>query len=447
MKRTFISKLEIGALCILLMAAVSCKKDNVGDGNFAARPEISSIGGKLADTVTVGKSLTIHPKVNMKNVIYTWTVNGVAKGTDSIFTFAPDTRGDYTINFKASTVSGYSSADYKIHALGKYENGFFIINEGWFGHGTGSMSFYRYDTKAKEDSIFTKENPGKTLDPATSTLENATIFNNNLFLVAKIGGPMVVTDAYSLKEIARIPAVGGSNWQGFVGVDNTKGLLTSGVGIYPFDLTTYTTGAKLTSVTGSVGDVIKAGNYIFVLSQTQGVVILNASDYSVAKKIPSMLVAFAKTPDGSVWAAGGTSLVKINPTTLDVTTITVPFTVFGSWGAWHPGSITASTKENTIYLAKNASFSGGTTIYKYVDGNAASLQTPFITLPSGKVLYGAGVGYNAALDQLVVSTVQSGFGASYSVNDLDFYDTTTGTLKTDFAYSGYYFPATFVFHQ
>ena len=448
MKRTITSKLGIGKLGILLLAAVSCKKDNVGDVAFPDKPQISAIGGKLADTVTVGKSLTIHPKVSMKsNVVYTWTVNGVNKGTDSTFTFAPDTRGDYQINFKASNSSGYSSADYKIHALGKYENGFFIINEGWFGHGTGSVSFYRYDTKAKEDSIFTKENPGKTLDPATSTLENATIFNNNLFLVAKVGGPVVVTDSYSLKEIARIPAVGGSNWQGFVGVDNTKGLLTSGSGLYPFDLTTYTAGAKLTSVTGSIGDVVKAGNYIFVLSQTQGVVILNASDYSVAKKIPSMLVAFAKTPDGSVWAAGGTSLVKINPATLDVTTITVPFTVFGSWAAWHPGSITASTKENTIYLAKNGSFSGGSIIYKYVDGNAASLQTPFITLPAGKVLYGAGIGYNAQTDQLVVSTVQSGFTTAFSVNDLDFYDTTTGALKTDYAYSGYYFPATFVFHQ
>jgi hypothetical protein len=329
---------------------------------------------------------------------------------------------------------------------GKYTNGFFIINEGWYGHGDGSASFYSYDTHTKQDSIFTKENPGKTLDPITSTLEYGTVFNNQLFLVSKVGGPVVVTDANTLKEAGRIASASGNNWQAFLGLTTTTGLLSSATGIYPFNLSTFTTGTKLTTVTGSVGDMIKAGNYIFVLSQTKGVVVLNAADYSVAKTIPGMLVAFAKTPDGSVWAAGGTSLVKINSTTLATTTITVPFTVYGSWDAWHPGSITASTTENAVFFAKNNTWYGGTTIYKYIDGNAASLNAPFVTLAAGKELYGSGVAYNASNNQLVVNTVQSGFGVNYSTNDLDFYNAGTGALVTDLPFTGYYFPAIVVFH-
>lgn len=338
------------------------------------------------------------------------------------------------------------SNTYSAAATGKYSNGFFIINEGWYGHGDGSVSFYNYATSAKQDSIFTTENPGKNLDPKTSTVEYGAVFNNKLFIVSKVGGPVVVTDANTLKEVGRVPAASGNNWQAFLGLSITSGLLSSANGLYPFNLTNYTVGTKLTTVTGSIGDMVSSGNYIFVLSQSQGVVVLNASNFTVAKTIPGMLVAFAKTPDGSVWAAGGTSLVKINPSTLAVTTITVPFTVNGSWAAWHPGSITASTTSNTIYLAQNNTWYGGTNIYRYIDGNTASLSTPFITLPAGKELYGSGVAYNPSTGQLVVNTVQSGFGTNYSVNDLDFYNSSTGALISDLPFSGFYFPATVVFH-
>ncbi|HEY8930303.1 MAG TPA: DUF5074 domain-containing protein [Mucilaginibacter sp.] len=338
------------------------------------------------------------------------------------------------------------STAYSATVTGKYTNGFFIINEGWYGHGDGSVSFYNYATSTKQDSIFTTENPGKNLDPKTSTVEYGAVFNDKLFIVSKVGGPVVVTDANTLKELGRVPAASGNNWQAFLGLSTTSGLLSSASGLYPFNLTNYTVGTKLTTITGSIGDMTSSGNYIFVLSQSQGVVVLNASNFSVAKTIPGMLVAFAKTPDGSVWAAGGTSLIKINPATLAVTTITVPFTVNGSWAAWHPGSITASTSSNIVYLAQNNTWYGGTNIYKYIDGNAASLNAPFITVPVGKELYGSGVAYNASNGQLVVNTVKSGFGNNYSTNDLDFYNATTGALISDLPFSGFYFPALVVFH-
>jgi len=39
-------------------------------------------------------------------------------------------------------------------AKGKFENGFFIVNEGWFGHGTGEVSFFNYSTGKLTDSVF-----------------------------------------------------------------------------------------------------------------------------------------------------------------------------------------------------------------------------------------------------------------------------------------------------
>ena len=329
---------------------------------------------------------------------------------------------------------------------GKYDNGFFIINEGSYKNASGSISFFDYAKGTIIDSIFTKENPGKTFDPNTSELEFGTIYNGKFYLLTKSGGPLVVVDATTLKETGRIPATGTNDFREFIGINNTTGLVSTGDGIYPLNLSTVTLGAKIASVSGEIGDMVKAGNYIFVLSANDGLDILNASDYSVAKNIPGMAVGFAVTPDGSVWVAGNTSLDKINPTNLTVTSVTVPFTVNNTWGAWHPGSITASTKDNTVFLANNEQYSGGTTIYKYTDGSGSSISSPFITIATGKELYGKGLAYNATSNQLLVNTVESGYGTHYAVNDLDFYDVSSGALVKDIPFSGYYFPATYVFH-
>lgn len=430
---------------LFMLTIASCKKDN---NDLLVKPELTGqTGSKAIDTVTVGNTLLIHPKIsNSKDAVYAWTVNGVSAKSDSVLSFQPTVKGDYKINFKAYTKGGNVSVDYNIHTYAKYENGFYIINEGWFGHGTGTVSFYRYDTQKLEDSLFVKENPSKNLNPATSTLQSGVIFNNKLFLVSKVGGPMVVTDENTLKEEGRIPAQGGNDWRSFVGVDATKGILSAQTGLYTLDLNTYQIG-RVANITGQIGDVIKEGNYIFALSATEGVVILNAADNSIVKKIAGALVGFTRTIDGAIWAGGGTKLFKISPSSLDVETITVPFTIFGSWGAWHPGSIAASTKENAVYFVKNGSFSGGTDIYKYIPGNAASLTAPFITLPTGKIVYGAGISFVDKLNRLAVTTVQSGFGTNFAVNNLYFYDPATAAITKTVSYSGYYFPSVIVQHK
>jgi hypothetical protein len=74
------------------------------------------------------------------------------------------------------------------------------------------------------------------------------------------------------------------------------------------------------------------------------------------------------------------------------------------------------------------------------------VANPFINIAAGKELYGKGIAYDASRNQLVVTTVASGYGSNYAINDLDTYDAGTGTLKNDFSYSGYYFPSTPIFH-
>jgi hypothetical protein len=334
----------------------------------------------------------------------------------------------------------------KIAPAGKYEDGFFIVNEGNYGHGNGgTITYFDYKTGTLTDSTYTKENAGKTFDPNTSSLEFGTVYNNKIYLLTKSGGPLVVADASTLKETGRIAAASSNDWRAFLGIDANNGLVSTVDGVYPINLQTVTLGTKISGTDGEVGDMIKAGNYIFLMSQVQdGVIVLNASDYSVVKTIPGLEVGFAKSIDGTVWAAGYNTLAQIDPATLAVNSINVPFNVNGSWGAWHVGSIAASTTDNSIYLANNQQYEGGTDIYKYTAANADSFTKPFITTPAGTEMYGKGLGYDSKTNQLVVTTVHTGY--DYNDNDLIFYDAAAGTKLKDIAFTGNYFPAMPVFH-
>lgn len=428
-------------LTLLILGFSACKKEN--DNTFG-----HDVVTNLQDTAYVGKTVALTPKLADKaNTTFTWEINGQPAGTDTVLNFKPAAKGDYKIAFKAVNKKKVSTGVYNIYVKDKFVGGFYIVNEGWFGHGTGLVNFYRYETKTIEDSIFTKENPGKTLDPATSTLQSGVIFNKKFFLISKVGGPVVVTDEYTMAELARIPAKGGNDWRSFVGVDANKGFLSARNGLYLINPTTLELGAQVDGISGQVGDLMKVGNYIFALSQSKGVVIINATTNAIEKTITGAVVGFAKTTDGSVWAGGGTTLFKINSTDLTVENITVPFTIYGSWGAWHPGSITASTRENAVFLAKNGTFSGGREIYKYIPGNAATLTQPFITLPTGKSLYGSGVAYDPAKNKVILTTVLTGFGESFKTNNMYFHDATSAALSDTYTYTGYYFPSIIVFHQ
>lgn len=439
MKNQFFSKPVI-AIASLMLLTVSCNNDD----DFTAPPVIKG-EQQLKDTLTIGKTLQLNSKLaDRKNVSFEWAVDGKVVGSDSTYIFKPETRGDFKITMIAKNDGGNVALNYDIHAWGAYENGFFMINEGWFGHGTGTVGFYRYDTKAVEDSVFVKVNPDKDLKPATSTLEFGTIINKKLFLVAKVGGPVVVADAYSLKEEKRIAAKGGNDWRAVVGIDENQALLTSSKGIFKLNLNTMEVSGQIDGITGQVGDIVKSSGYIFALSASKGVIVINASTLAIEKTIPGMVLGFAVTDDKKVWAAGGKNLISIDSNTLEVKEIPLGFQAYGSWGAWHPGSITAA--KNDVFIAKNGSFSGGKEVYKYT-GTPESLTAPFITLTNSNILYGAGIGYDRKKNTLVLNTLNEGFGVNFSINNLYLFNADSGVKTASVNYSGYYFPAVSVFHQ
>lgn len=332
-----------------------------------------------------------------------------------------------------------------VKSSGKYDNGFFIVNEGWFGHGTGEVNFYDYSSGKLTDSLFKRENPDKNLNPITSTLQFGALYNGKIYLVSKVNGPMVAVDATTFKETGRIEAKGGNDWRAFIGLDANTGLLSSSSGVYVLNLNNMTANTKLAASAGQVGDMLKAGNYIYTHSQTDGAVIYNATDFSLVKKIKGIRLGFSQTPNGRVWYASDKFLYSADPATLSTDSVALTFTGNASWGAWHSSSMVASTKENAVYILKTGSFGGGSDIYKYISGNTASLDKAFASLPANQIFYGKGVGFDAKLNQVVITSVQTGFGQNYAINHLYFFDAQSGELKKTVDYSGFHFPALLIF--
>jgi hypothetical protein len=324
---------------------------------------------------------------------------------------------------------------------GPYETGIILVNEGWFGHDNGNVNFYHYGSDTITQMVYAKENTGKELGVTT---QFGAVYNEKLYLISK-QGPLVVTDANTLIETGRIETLP-ADGRAFVGIDNNLGLVSTADGVYKLNLNTLVIGDKIPNVTGETGTMTVEGNYIFVSNQTAGVIVLNKSDYSVAMEIPAVKTGVVKTKNGHLWTLGGKLLIDINPSTLDTTKIELPFVVGDPWFAWNIGTLTASTKENAVFIGRTESWgAGGNEIYKYVSGNPASVNAPFATLPAGKEFYGAAVQYNPIKDEVVVTAVQSGYGENYSYNSLYIYDPANAALKKTVNYTYYYFPAMMIF--
>ncbi len=430
MKRNFTNYFAVILFAVLSVFALSCKKEQ-GDVEQLLKPELAkTIPNEGKDTTTLGKTLDLHPSIAVKKgLTYSWTVNNIVAGTDSVYAFTPSSHGDYSIKFKASNAAGELSVDYQIHVYGKYENGFFIANEGWFGTEPSSVNFYRYDTQTLEEDIYKKENPDKNIGSGGSNLQFATVYKDRLYLVNKVGGPITVTDAYSLKEVGR--TVNGQ-WLAFTGIDDTRGLVTATDGIYPINIQTFAIGTKITGVSGSGGDIFKAGNYVFAIVGTEAV-ILNIADYTVAKRIAKVRIGFAQTPDGNVWAATSDGYVlKINPQTLEVESTLASYSI-PSNSPWRSTSIVASGKENSIFIRS------GRNIYKYPH----SLYDPFYTIASDRMFYWT-IGFDKKKNQIIATTIK-GYGQDSKFNDLLFINGTTGNLDKKLSYEHIYFPAMPVF--
>lgn len=402
---------------------------------------VSEIQIGLIINLELGESSIFAPEVTpSEGVSYQWTLNDELVGNEAKYEFLANEIGDFSIYLEVSSITCHKVLVYHVKVKGLYENGLFVVNEGWYGHEGGSVNFFDFETNDFDFKIFQNQNSEKELGITT---QYACIEDSKLYLVSKEGSHLVVTDVNSMKEIARVSLPGSEQARAFTLAEESLGFISTSDGIYKVDLTDYTIGDKLEGLSGEFGNILVKENHMYALQANQ-IVIVNLSDYSIAKTIAFEEDAggMVEDKDGNIWVAAEYYLFKINPRDLTSKQIEMEnnVSVNPSYGwAWNAGSLTYSESNNTLYFVNTGAWSANTASSFEIDTERAK---KILELDPGYTFYGAGVFVDPATDKLY-ATANQGWGDGASKNRFYIFNL-EGTNEMSIDYEGFYFPALFV---
>jgi hypothetical protein len=349
-------------------------------------------------------------------------------------------------------------------ASANFTNGYFMVNEEWFGHTNGSVNFidsngqinYRVYSNANNNHAF------------GATTQYGTIYGDKFYFISKQaadggdtqytpGGRLVVANAQTMQKIAGFNDIGGGDGRSFVGVNENKGYIGASNGIYVFDIANLQVGSLIAGTggggqyAGQIGNMIRSSKYVFAVKQSAGILVIDPATDTLINTIPGAFHSVVQAKDGSIWAIQDQKVVNIHPTTFVTTSYNIPTTKYlGSWGAWNAGSFTASSSQNVLYWINSVnSFVSGIQIVKF-DVTTKAFNENFAVIPGQtgtfkQIPYGAALRVNPVTDELILNTTESGYGAHYQKNWIHTFNA-SGTLTNTKTLNDYYwFPALAVF--
>ena len=349
----------------------------------------------------------------------------------------------------------------------EYTNGILILNEDWFGHSSGSINYYNYETEEIEYRVFGKNNGSCCLG---NTSQYAQIFENRIYIVSKqsygnddfTGGRLIVADVTTMEQIASISELDGKDGRSFVGVDSKKGYIGTSDGIYVLDLDSFELGDCVEGTSadegdlysGQVGDMLRySDDKVYAVVQNIGVVVINPITDEIEHTIalPNIVSIFV-TADGSLYASengnGVYNFAKINTDTMEIDKIDMPkgMSVQNQWGSWRSSSVACDIKNNAIYFISSES---SKSISRY-DFDTGELVEKFVTVPYGdkgeQIFYGTGLGVDPRSGNLILTTTEAGYSTHFQRNWIHFVNVDTAEIEKTIRLEDYYwFPAMLVF--
>jgi YVTN family beta-propeller protein len=244
---------------------------------------------------------------------------------------------------------------------GAFSNGIFIVNEGAFQNGTGTVTYFDPDSNLVKQDVFEMIN-GR---PLGNIGQSMTIHNGKGYIVVNNAGKVEVVDVDSFKSEGSI-TTNLINPSQLLIVDDKKAYVSDWIGhIAVVDLTTNTVTKAIPAGTGPDA-MVKSGKYVYVansggFSVDSSVYVIDYSSDTLVKIIkvgdaPSGMVADG---NGNIWVlckgngfagwpqAGDTpgKLMRIDPVTLSVT-----YTYeFGSTGD-HPEKLVINKQKSVLYF-------------------------------------------------------------------------------------------------
>lgn len=329
-----------------------------------------------------------------------------------------------------------------------YTTGTFFLNEDWFGHSDGTLNYLTGEGRFIYRA-FGQQNEGAALG---TTTQFATIYGDKLFVVSKQGKRLIVADAKTLKSLAVLTELGTDenehslDGRAFVGIHPGKGYISTNEGIVIFNIGNLTTGKTIEGITGEVGLMIRTDKYVFAVRQTKGISVIDPETDRVVYNMEGNYISIAQSADGTVWGAKPDGLTCIDPYTLASEEIAVTNAISYNMWAWNAGGFCADIRDNILFWNSSDKI----VRYEIEKGTeTVILNVGELTPDDAKekqTMYGTGLRIDPRSHQLVVSTVESGWGAHYESNWIHFVNAENGTVEKTLRPENYYwFPALTLF--
>lgn len=337
-----------------------------------------------------------------------------------------------------------------------YTNGFFIVNEEWFGHTNGSVNFINNNGDVNY-RIYSEANNNEAFG---ATTQYGTIYGDKFYFISKQekdggdsqytpGGRLVIANAKTMQKIAGFNNIGGADGRSFVGVDEHKGYIATSNGIYLFDIDNLQVGSLIAGTNGGqIGNMIRTSQYVFAVKENTGVLVINPKTNTLIHTVSGSFHSIAQAKDGSIWTVQNQKLINIHPTTFATTEYAIPTTKYiGTWGAWNAGSFTYSNQQNALFWINSINeWTSGTQIVKF-DVTTKTFNENFATIPGQdespkQMPYGAALRIDPVANQLILNTIS---GYNYNKNRFYRLDSNGTVISSTQLQDYYWFPAVTVF--
>lgn len=394
---------------------------------------------------------------------------------DGLYTLAIPEGYLYTVdrdNLRADVMSISSSLRIERPVEADYTKGILVLNEGWFGHDSGSLNFLGNDGLWVYDA-YLRNNPDHRLG---ITSQFGQCFGNNIYVVSKQaegdnigdGGILTVLDASTLRFAGEIHNLPDDQTQprAFCAWDRHKGYLSTRDHIYTVDLDnleiiSVVEGTDQYTSFDSNGEMLRYGDYIFAVRESTGVDAIDPENDNVVKIPAELTSALVVTPDGSLYAATrneSNEFIKISPETLFIDRLIDiegnKVKIANTWTTWKKAPIAADRSRNIVYYVTQKAVeenAQGTRSIAMFDFDNDEFVEKFITLPgiadgesADWVLYGEGISVDPASGNIMLTAVEAGSGIHYSRNRIFVADPNTGKILNSDSHhldDGFWFPA------
>lgn len=406
-------------MAFLATGMVACSDDDCGqlhiDTDMMGIPTVMK-GSFPVGTLTpaVGDSIVYAPQLmDTTGVVYAWELNGKKVSSDSVFAYKIEKPCRAKVVCTLKNPKGEVILESDIVVKPDFTKGFVVIQK-------GTIDFYDAEKEQLYTDVYSALNYGEGIPVSSYDDLFATVAGGKMYALISTStsnrNHLYVADSKTLygENAATIAA----NLDAFIPLNGKQALIAGG-GAYRIDLASLSSVRLLKQYGWGVynGIVFQGkllGNMTYSSLAQVNYYDLNALTGAGENGMPEASsldiwqngkINFVESGDGNVYTVGcnadGTEyyLAQIQPD-FSVKTVSLPFKPLLS--AYSSGLYTVgmavSQAGDAIYIpAENNA------VYKYILGNAASLNEPFIAVPEGdEELCGTGLNVNPANGELWV---------------------------------------------